>query len=44
MHQVGRLPARDCQSLTKGLADEMPDLEVHVNHILTKRVYGISTK
>jgi len=27
--------------LTKGLADEMPDLERRVNHILTKQVLGI---
>jgi site-specific DNA-methyltransferase (adenine-specific) len=27
--------------LTQGLADEMPDLEARVNHILTKQVYGI---
>jgi site-specific DNA-methyltransferase (adenine-specific) len=27
--------------LTHGLADEMPDLEARVNHILTKQVYGI---
>ncbi len=28
--------------LTKGLADEIPDLEKRVNHILTKQVYGIA--
>jgi len=28
--------------LTKGLADEIPDLEERVNHILTKQVFGIS--
>ena len=28
--------------LTKGLADEMPDLEERVNHILTRQVYGIA--
>src|SRR6184192_3277237 len=27
--------------LTKGLADEMPNLEDRVNHILTKQVFGI---
>ncbi len=27
--------------LTKGLANEMPDLERRVNHILTKQVFGI---
>ncbi len=27
--------------LTRGLADEMPDLEQRVNHILTQQVYGI---
>lgn len=27
--------------LTKGLADEMPDLEERVSHILTKQVFGI---
>ncbi|MFZ2618472.1 MAG: Eco57I restriction-modification methylase domain-containing protein [Anaerolineae bacterium] len=27
--------------LTKGLADEIPNLEERVNHILTKQVYGI---
>ena len=27
--------------LTKGLADEIPDLEQRVDHILTKQVYGI---
>ncbi len=27
--------------LTRGLADEMPDLEQRVNHILTKQVFGI---
>lgn len=27
--------------LTKGLADEMPNLEKRVNHILTKQVFGI---
>jgi site-specific DNA-methyltransferase (adenine-specific) len=27
--------------LTKGLADEMPDLEERVNHILTNQVFGI---
>ena len=29
--------------LTKGLADEMPDIEERVNHILTKQVFGIGT-
>lgn len=29
--------------LTKGLADEIPDLEERVNHILTKQVFGIAT-
>ena len=28
--------------LTRGLADEMPDLEARVNHILTQQVYGIA--
>jgi site-specific DNA-methyltransferase (adenine-specific) len=28
--------------LTQGLADEIPDLEERVNHILTKQVYGIA--
>ncbi len=27
--------------LTKGLADEMPNLEERVNHIVTKQVFGI---
>jgi site-specific DNA-methyltransferase (adenine-specific) len=27
--------------LTRGLADEMPDLEARVDHILTQQVYGI---
>jgi len=27
--------------LTKGLADEMPDLDARVDHILTKQVFGI---
>jgi site-specific DNA-methyltransferase (adenine-specific) len=27
--------------LNKGLADEMPNLEERVNHILTQQVYGI---
>ena len=27
--------------LNKGLADEMPNLEKRVNHILTKQVFGI---
>lgn len=27
--------------LTKGLADEMPDLDERVNHILTKQIFGI---
>ncbi len=27
--------------LTKGLADEIPDLEERVDHILTKQVFGI---
>ena len=27
--------------LTKGLADEIPNLEERVNHILTKQVFGI---
>ena len=27
--------------LTKGLADEMPNLDERVNHILTKQVFGI---
>lgn len=27
--------------LTKGLADEMPDLEKRINHILTNQVFGI---
>ena len=27
--------------LTKGLADEMPNLDARVNHILTKQVFGI---
>jgi len=27
--------------LTKGLADEMPDLDERVNHILTRQVFGI---
>lgn len=29
--------------LTDGLADEMPDLQERVNHILTKQVFGIAT-
>src|SRR5438477_3645655 len=29
--------------LNKGLADDMPDLEERVNHILTKQVFGIGT-
>jgi site-specific DNA-methyltransferase (adenine-specific) len=29
--------------LTRGLADEMPNLEERVNHILTKQVFGIGT-
>lgn len=29
--------------LTVGLADEMPDLQARVNHILTKQVFGIAT-
>lgn len=29
--------------LTKGLADEMPNLEERVDHILTKQVFGIGT-
>lgn len=29
--------------LTEGLADEMPDLQERVNHILTKQVFGIAT-
>ena len=29
--------------LTKGLADEMPDLQKRVDHILTKQVFGIGT-
>jgi site-specific DNA-methyltransferase (adenine-specific) len=28
--------------LTQGLAEEMPDLEERVNHIVTKQVYGIA--
>lgn len=28
--------------LTQGLADEIPDLERRVNHVLTKQVYGIA--
>ena len=28
--------------LTEGLADEIPDLEQRVNHILTRQVYGIA--
>ena len=28
--------------LTRGLADEMPDLEARVNHILTQQVFGIA--
>jgi len=28
--------------LTKGLADEIPDLQKRVNHILTKQVFGIA--
>jgi len=28
--------------LTKGLADEIPDLEERVNHILTNQVYGVA--
>ena len=27
--------------LTKGLVDEIPDLEARVNHVLTKQVFGI---
>src|SRR5215217_7915124 len=27
--------------LTKGLADEIPDLQARVDHILTKQVFGI---
>ena len=27
--------------LTQGLADEMPDLQARVDHILTKQVFGI---
>jgi len=29
--------------LTKGLADEIPNLEDRVNHVLTKQVFGIGT-
>ena len=29
--------------LTEGLADEMPDLQERVNHILTRQVFGIAT-
>src|SRR5690242_674436 len=29
--------------LTEGLADEMPDLQERVTHILTKQVFGIAT-
>jgi site-specific DNA-methyltransferase (adenine-specific) len=29
--------------LTKGLADEIPDLQTRVDHILTKQVFGIAT-
>src|SRR4051812_25151062 len=29
--------------LTKGLEEEIPDLEKRVNHILTKQVFGIAT-
>src|SRR5437016_12472456 len=29
--------------LTSGLADEIPNLEDRVNHILTKQVFGIGT-
>lgn len=29
--------------LTEGLADEIPDLQERVNHILTKQVFGIAT-
>ena len=31
----------DLSRLNKGLADEMPNLEKRVNHILTKQVFGI---
>ncbi len=29
--------------LTKGLADEIPDLQARVDHILTKQVFGVAT-
>src|SRR5580700_8324976 len=29
--------------LTKGLAEQMPDLEERVDHILTRQVFGIGT-
>ena len=41
MHEVGRVPARDHQPPTKGLAAQIPDLQERVDHILTKQVFGI---
>src|SRR2546430_11154264 len=37
----GVFPREITSRLTKDLADEIPDLEKRVDHILTKQVYGI---
>ena len=41
LHQVGRVPARDHEAPSRGLASEIPDLKARVDHILTKQVFGI---
>jgi len=38
----GVFPREITRRLTKGLADEIPDLQERVNHILTKQVFGVA--
>lgn len=41
MHEIGVFLREITSRLTNGLAEEMPDLETRVDHILTKQVFGI---
>ena len=40
--KTGVFPREITSRLTKGLEKEIPDLEMRVNHILTKQVFGIA--
>ena len=41
MHEVGVFLREITSRLTKGLAEEIPNLEERVDHILTRQVFGI---